>query len=177
LTNMARIEPLPSEEWDDLLRALVDNSPGGTHRPLNIFTTLGRNPELFRKWLGFGGALLGGKLDERDRELLILRTAHRCHSDYEWVQHVPLAKAAGLGEEEIRWLAAPLEEGRWSHDDASLLRAADELHDEFGLSDETWAQLSSRFDPPRLIELVMLVGQYHLVALAVSALEIELEAP
>jgi len=31
---------------------------------MNIFTTLARQPELFRRWLGFGGELLDGRLPD-----------------------------------------------------------------------------------------------------------------
>ena len=68
--------PLAAGEWDDVLTRVLENSPGGTDEPMHIFTTLGRaDPELFRRWLGFGGALLGGSLPGRLRELVILRTA------------------------------------------------------------------------------------------------------
>jgi alkylhydroperoxidase family enzyme len=172
-----RLQPLPPDEWDDLLKAVVSRSPGGAEKPLNIFTTLGRHPELFRRWLGFGGALLDGKLEARQRELVILRTAHHCSSEYEWVQHVPLARAVGIDDEEIESLRGALDAHAWNDSDRVVLKAADELHDKFSLSDDTWEDLSSRLDDATLIELVMLVGQYHLVALTVSALQIQVEGP
>jgi alkylhydroperoxidase family enzyme len=47
----------------------------------NIFSTLARHRDLFRAWLPFGGALLGGGvLPARERELLILRTGWNCAS-------------------------------------------------------------------------------------------------
>ncbi|MGH9030064.1 MAG: carboxymuconolactone decarboxylase family protein [Acidimicrobiales bacterium] len=172
-----RLSPLPPEQWDDSLKALLEHSPGGLERPLDIFTTLARHPNLFRRWLGFGGALLEGKLEPRQRELVILRTAHNCGSDYEWTQHVPMARAVGVRDGEVESVRKPLEAGGWSDADGALLRAADELHENFGLSDETWARLTRNLDPARCIELVMLVGQYHLVALTISALQIEIETP
>lgn len=172
-----RIEPLPREEWDELLQALLSRSLGGAERPLNIFTTLARNPELFRRWLGFGGALLDGKLSARQRELVILRTAHHCDSAYEWAQHVQLARAAGVEDEEIEALRGPLAQGGWEGSDLLVLRAADELDSEGTISDSTWEALAGVFDDARLIELVMLVGQYRLVAMTLRTLRIQLEEP
>ena len=64
---------------------------------MHIFTTLGRaDPELFRRWLGFGGALLAGSLPGRLRELVILRTAARFGGRYEWAQHIGLAEEQGV---------------------------------------------------------------------------------
>ena len=57
-----RIEPVPSDQWDERLTALLTSAPGGTDEPMHLFTTLAHQPELFRRWLGFGGALLAGRL-------------------------------------------------------------------------------------------------------------------
>ena len=87
---------MPAGEWDERLIRLLERSPGGTAEPMHIFTTLGRaDPELFRRWLGFGGALLSGRLSGRLRELVILRTACRFGGRYEWAQHIELGAATG----------------------------------------------------------------------------------
>ena len=39
-----RIAPLPPEEWDDRLRAVLEASPGGVDEPMHIFATLARAP-------------------------------------------------------------------------------------------------------------------------------------
>lgn len=172
-----RIQPLPEEEWDEFLRTVLPLSPGGIEHPLNIFTTLARHPSLFRRWMGFGGALLSGKLGARLRELVIMRTGHLCRSEYEWAQHVPLAKAAGISEDEIEALRTPLASGPWDGEDRLVLEAAEEIHEKGTITDPTWDSLSERFDEASLIELVMLVGQYHLVATTVRTLRIALEEP
>ena len=90
-----RLAPLEQHEWDDFLTRLVDAS-GGPDHALNIFTTLGHHPELFRRWISFGGALLAGQLPGRVRELAILRTAVRAQADYEWAHHAPMATELGV---------------------------------------------------------------------------------
>src|SRR5436190_20237269 len=60
--RVARIPPLPAEEWDEELRAILDVRMRGVDVRLgdnNIFTTLARHKGLFRSWLPFGGWLLG----------------------------------------------------------------------------------------------------------------------
>ena len=54
-----------------------------------------------------------------------------------------------------------------------LLRSADELHEAARISDETWAALAERYDTTQLIEVPMLVGQYHLVGFTLNSLGIE----
>jgi alkylhydroperoxidase family enzyme len=63
----------------------------------------------------------------------------------------------------------------WSPSDASLLRAADELHERAKISESTWSELSESYDERGLIELTMLVGHYHMVAFALNSLEVELD--
>jgi alkylhydroperoxidase family enzyme len=141
----------------------------------NIFTTLVRHPGLFRKWVPFGGKLLAGKLPPRDRELLILRTGYRCGSEYEWGQHVLIGSAAGVAEDEIPRIQEGPEAAGWSEHDATLLHAADELHDDSCISDTTWAALAAHYDEKQLIEIPMVVGHYHLVAYTLRSLGVPRE--
>jgi 4-carboxymuconolactone decarboxylase len=176
---MPRIPPLPEAEWDDETRPLLEGSPPGLGTRLgdnNIFSTFARHKVLFRPWLRFGGVLLnGGVLGARERELLILRTGYNCGAAYEWGQHVRISEGVGMGREEILRVAEGPEADGWSPADASLLRAADELHERAKISDRTWAELAERYDERGLIEITMLVGHYHLVAFALNSLEVELD--
>lgn len=141
----------------------------------NIFDTLVRHPGLFRKWLPFGGKLLSGKLPPRDRELLILRTGWLCRSAYEWGQHVLIARSVGVTDEEIDRVVEGADAEGWDQFDQTLLRAADELHDDGCISEATWAALSERYDQRQLIEVPMLVGHYHMVAFALNTLGVQRE--
>lgn len=142
---------------------------------MNLFTTLAHHPRLLKRWSAFGGLLLaGGTLSPRDREVLILRTAANTGADYEWGHHVPLGLAAGLTHEEMAALASFTATDRPPHDDL-LVRAADELHTDSVLSDHTWAALADVYDEQQLIEVCMIVGQYHLVGFTLNSLRIQRE--
>jgi alkylhydroperoxidase family enzyme len=173
-----RIEPLDlataDEQTKELLGSLAVPGAAGVSAA-NIFATLVRHPGLFRKWAPFGGKLLAGKLSPRDRELLILRTGWRCQSVYEWGQHVRIARSAGITDEEIERVKAGADAGGWEAFEATLLRAADELHDDACITDSTWAALAERYDTQRLIEVPMLVGHYHMVAYALNSLGVQRE--
>jgi len=170
-----RIAPLAPEDEDDQARELLAGAGAPGAPASNIFTTLVRHPGLFRKWLPFGGKLLAGKLAARERELLILRTGWRCRSEYEWGQHVLIGRRAGLSDEEIGRVQDGPDAPGWDPFDATLLRAADELHDDGCIADATWAVLAGRYDQRQLIELPMLVGHYHLVAFTLNSLGVQRE--
>ncbi len=175
MPDQPRIPPLPEDEHDDQARELLAQVGVWPSGASNIFTTLVRHPGLFRRWAPFGGKLLAGKLPARDRELLILRTGWNCHAEYEWAQHVRIARTAGLGDDEIARVQAGPDADGWSDADATLLRAADELHADAGISDPTWAALTARYDERQLIEVPMVVGHYHLVAFTLNSLGVQVE--
>lgn len=174
-----RIAPLPPEKRDEKVKELlagigVGDGDGGE---MNIFTTLARHPKLMKDWMRFGGRLLfGGALGARERELLILRTAFLCDAEYEWGQHTRIARQAGVNDEEIARVAAGPDADGWDEFDRALVRSVDELHNEHRISDPTWAALAERYDERQLIELPMVVGQYHLVAFTLNSLGVQLDA-
>jgi 4-carboxymuconolactone decarboxylase len=174
-----RIPPLPPEERDERADELLAQVGAPAQSAGNLFNTLVRHPGLFRRWLPFGGKLLLGLLPGRDRELLILRTAWLCRSDYEWTQHVRIAAGAGVTAEEMERLRAAdaPDDPAWAPFDATLIRAADELHDGGCLGDATWAALAGRYDERQLIEVPMLVGHYHMLAFTLNSLGIQVEEP
>jgi 4-carboxymuconolactone decarboxylase len=172
-----RIAPVPADDRSPETEELLDLLRSQPDREVyNIFSTLAHHPRLLRRWAAFGGTLLlRSELPSRDRELLILRTAWNCQAHYEWVHHHEIARQSGLTEDEIGRVPDGGDAGGWSEDEALLLRAADELHRESILGDATWTALTERYTTPQLIELCMLVGQYHLVAFTLNSLGIQLE--
>jgi alkylhydroperoxidase family enzyme len=166
---------VPLGERTGQVRELLDQARAGTGPDANIFATLVRAPGLYRRWLPFGGKLLAGKLPARDRELLILRTGWNCRAEYEWAQHARIGLACGLTAGEIERIALDPVDDRWAPFDATLLRAADELHGGSTVSDATWSELAGHYDTQQLVELPMLVGHYHLVAMTLNTLGVELD--
>jgi len=168
VSNPPRLDPKPSEEWDDETRALIGD------RSLNIFATLAHHPKLMKRWLVFGNHVLAkNTLPARERELLILRTGWNCRSPYEWGQHVVIGRASGVSDEEIERITAGPDAPGWDAFDAALLRAADELHGDDSISDGTYAALAARFDAQQLLDVVFTVGQYHLVSMALNTFRVE----
>jgi 4-carboxymuconolactone decarboxylase len=172
-----RVPPAPMRALRPLARltaAVTARATGG--EPLRVFTTLGRHPRLFRTWLRFSATLmLRGDLPAADRELVTLRTAWRCGSWYEWVQHAGRARRAGLGDDDLaRVVDDPAAPG-WAPRQRLLLRATDELHNDRVISDRTWRALVDELTERQLIELCLLVGHYEMLAMALNSLGVEPE--
>jgi len=175
-TPAVRVPPAPWRSLGPSARLAATVAGWATRgEPPRVFTTLGRHRRLFRRWLPFSAALLRGDLAPADRELVILRTAWRCGSWYEWAQHVALAQRAGLGAADIdRVVEGPAAPG-WGARQRLLLVATDELHDRRVITDHTWRALAAELSERRLVELCFLVGQYEMLAMALNSLGVEPE--
>ncbi len=142
----------------------------------NIIRTLSQHPPLMEAWGPFGGYILrGSTLPDRDREMLILRTAWLNRAEYEWGHHSRSAKAAGMTDEEIRNIAVGENAGPWSSFERYLLRAATELHRRSAISERTWAFIKARYSDQQMIDLIFTVGQYRMVSMALNSIGVELD--
>jgi 4-carboxymuconolactone decarboxylase len=169
-----RVPPLPENEWSDEQRELL--TKGNPSVVANIFRTLIRHPDLYRRWTPFGTHVLRkSTLPARDRELLILRTGHLCKASYEFHHHVAIGKRVGISDAEIEQIKRGPEAAEWSAFDRSLVRAADELHNDACLSDKTWAELSARYDTKQMLDVLFTVGQYRMVSMALNSLGVQIE--
>lgn len=172
-----RLAPLPEEDCDEEVRQLLRGAGPGGGRPLNIFTTLAHHPKLLRRWLVFGTHVLAkSSLSPRERELAILRVGWLCRSEYEFGQHVLIARASGITDPEIERLTRGPDAPGWDPFEATLLRAVDELHADAFVSDATWHALAARYDVRQLLDLIFTVGQYTLVSMALNTLGVQRDA-
>ena len=164
---MNRIPPLPYDQWDT--EALASLAPGRKLPPSNVLGLLAQHPELAKAFLGYNRHLLGGgsTLSARTRELAILRVAWRRRCQYEWVQHVLIARKAGVTDEEIDAIRV----GK----PTPITRVVDELEADSGLSDDTYRALAAELDDRQLMDLVFTVGTYGLLAMVLNTFEVELD--
>jgi alkylhydroperoxidase family enzyme len=187
--SAVRIKPLAPEQWPpQMSEALAALRPPNPRHPLpprrddrpkalNALGTLARHPELTRAYHTFNGhVLFGSTLSPRQRELLVLRVAAARRSDYEWAQHVVLARDAGLEDDDIARIAMGPEASGWSSLDRAMVRAVDELIGDALISDSTWAALAGELDEQQLMDLVFTVGAYEVLAMAFRSFGVELDA-
>jgi len=176
--TVPRLAPLTDDEMDAETRALLGAGTigAGRGRVLNIFRTLARHPKLLKRWLVFGNHVLAkSSLGPRERELAILRVGWICRAEYEWGQHVVIARASGLSDTEIERIAAGPDAPGWSDLDRWILRGADELVSDHFLSDASWKGLSAHWSTEQLVDFVFTVGQYTLVSMALNSFGVQLD--
>jgi alkylhydroperoxidase family enzyme len=187
-----RIRPIEMSEWNPKIMAKLasigrvrlassegkEEHSGGTERkrPPSMLKTVAHHPDLMEPFLDFANVLAHqGALARRESELLALRVAWNCRSEFEWGHHVDYALDAGLSDEEIaRVPAGPSADG-WSATERALLAAADDLHHRQVVSDAVWEELAAAYSEKQLVELLFVVGQYTMLSMVVNAAGVELE--
>lgn len=131
---------------------------------------------LFRPFLAFNLRLMPlGKLDRRDTEALILRTAWLCRSRYEWTQHEAIGRRAGLSTEQIEAVASDPQSDLLDERTRLLLPIVPELLESHAVSEATYEALAPHFTPAQILEAVMLVGNYAMLAGALNTFGVQLE--
>ena len=114
-------------------------------------------------------------LSPRHRELLILRTAWLCRSDYHWAHYAPVARQAGFTNADLRRIALGPDEPGWDGFEAVLLRMADELHTSSFVIESTWAALTRRYDTHQAMDAVFTVAEFTMLAGTVNSLRVPLD--
>jgi 4-carboxymuconolactone decarboxylase len=172
---MTRLAPLEPPYEEATAATLASMMPPGVS-PLRLFRTIAHNPRVLAK-IRASNLLDRGSLERRHREIVILRTTARCGCEYEWGVHVSFfAQRVGLGAAEV---AATVHGGAdhpaWSDAEHTLIRLADELHDEARISEDLWRELRKHWRDDQLVELVVLAGFYHTISFVVNGLGVEQE--
>lgn len=145
--------------------------------PLNIFRMLAHADSAFVPYLRFGGVLLGGlELNPELRELAILLVAARTGAEYEWVQHVGIAKALGIDDEQISAVERDdLQAACLSTDARVMLRFTAEVLQRPRAADETFTALTDHFPARQIIELLLVIGSYQMLARLMTTIDIDLD--
>jgi alkylhydroperoxidase family enzyme len=127
--------------------------------------TLMWNPELHAGQAALAEALRkSARLTGRVREIAILRLAWIAGCDYQWGMHVEMALDAGLTPDEVERVPSGADHAGWAPHEISIINAVDELHASALIGDTTWAELATHYDEAQMIELMVLIGSYRLLA-------------
>lgn len=144
-------------------------------KQVNLYRSLAHTPELLDAWINWAWALRERCNTSRSlREIMILRTAVVMRSEYEWHQHVVMARDAGVSADKVHavagWQTSPLydaaERAALMLTDAMLTgNVTDAVHDE----------LARHFSDAERVELVLTAGFYAMVPRVLDACRVPVE--
>jgi alkylhydroperoxidase family enzyme len=146
---------------------------------LNVFKLIAHAEDSFRPFLRYGGSILARQqLEPRLRELAILRVAKLADAEYEWVQHVPIARQAGVAEAQVAALErGEIEAACFDETERLLLAFTDDVVGTGRPPRERFEALARRLSARELVELVLAVGFYLSIGKLMTAFEIDLDPP
>jgi 4-carboxymuconolactone decarboxylase len=144
---------------------------------LNIFAMLAHADTALIPYLALGGALLAQlQLDPQLRELAILLTAKHTSAEYEWIQHVGISRALGIDNAQISAVEhGDLQAACFDTDAQIVLRFTSEVLQRPRADDETFNALRERFPPRQIVELLLVIGSYQMLARIMTTLDIDLD--
>jgi alkylhydroperoxidase family enzyme len=160
-------------EFEPALKKRLDELWGG--KPPNLYRGLANHPAIVAAWSEFANTMRHGSRTPRAlRELVILRGAQIVRSEYEWAQHLAMARKAGVREAQIAALASWRNSPEFDAKEKAALRLTEAVT-EGQVSDEDYREVMKQFDHHDYVELAVTAAFYAMVSRVLDAMAIQLE--
>jgi len=174
-----RIEPRPLSELRPDWLATLNRIPGeglkGEGFPKNVLGVLMHNPDTFGPFLEYWVTCKSKMgLSVREQELVILRLGVLYRSDYVFRHHFLVGREFGISEAEFDAVRSG-DYSLFPKRESALLVLTDELVEQRTIRAETWARERGALSDGEVVDLVHLVAQYVLFALANNVGQVQLE--
>jgi alkylhydroperoxidase family enzyme len=172
---------MPRIPYPDLEKssAEVREILGRLPAPANIFNMMAHAETCVKPMMKLGGTLLGKlQLDPKLRELCLLHAVKLVGGEYEWVQHVPIARDLGCSDVQIAALGKG-DDGAACFDarEKAALRFTREVVVDVRASDAALSGARAHLSEREIIELILMAGFYTTLARLTETLGVETEAP
>lgn len=143
---------------------------------LSIFRVLLHRPRLAKAVADTLLSLLfGGELDDRLRELVIMRTGWVTGSVYEWTQHWRIALDFGCTEDDLLAVRDWRTHDGFGEAERLVLAATDRCLAGGAVEEETVAELRRHLGDDATIELVAAIGTWSMISTLLRSLDVPLE--
>ena len=169
--------PLPKrEELDDVGKALYDRAatPGksivGLRGPGGI--TL-YSPKTANARAEFGNYLRYDVFDPKTREVAILAVAREMDSQFEWAAHEPEALKEGVSQEVIDVIKHRKSTQGLDETYAAIIELGRQAFGDHKVTSEAYARVKKLFPPGKLVDLVLLMGNYAATAALLSVFDMQ----
>ena len=144
---------------------------------LNLYRVLANQPAALSAFLGMSRYVRSASsLDPGLRELTILATAHELGQDYEVHHHTDAGKRVGLSLGKLGAVAPGAKLDALTPAERCAVDFARQLARKRTCDDATFKRLESFFTPEEIVDLVVTTAWYHLCAVILGSLQVDLEA-
>jgi 4-carboxymuconolactone decarboxylase len=112
--------------------------------------------------------------DPKVREIAILTVAREMDSQFEWAAHEPEALKEGVPQNVIDVIKHRSSTAGLSEMEAAIIEFGRQIFRDRRVTPEVFARAKALFEPTRLVELVMLMGNYASTAALLTAFDMQL---
>lgn len=171
--------PLPRrEDLDETGRKLYDraNTPGATIAGLQgpagvqlYSTRTAQHLTALNRYLRYEAGI-----SARVREIAILTTARELDSQFEWVAHEPQALKEGIEPTVIDIIKHRKTTSGLPEPDATVIELGRQIWRDHKVTLELFARLKAQFGANKLVDLVLLMGNYAGTAALLAAVDMQL---
>src|ERR1051326_1410750 len=160
----------PLAEFEPAMRERLEKLWG---TPPNLYHCLANHPRLVAAWSDFSQALRHDTRTPRAlRELVILRGAQLMRSEYEWAQHLKMARKAGVREAQIASLSNWKSSSEFDAREKAALALAEDVTNG-KVTDAVYAEAMRQFDHHDYVELSITAAFYAMVGRMLDAMGVE----
>jgi 4-carboxymuconolactone decarboxylase len=164
---------VPLADFEPALKKRLEELWG---TPPNLYRALANHAPLVAAWTEFSKML---RYDTRTpralRELVILRGAQLMRSEYEWAQHLAMARKSGVRESQIAALAQWRTSPEFDEREKAALALAEAVT-QARVTDDVHAQAMRQFDHHDYVELAAVAAFYAMVGRMLDAMGVPLDA-
>jgi alkylhydroperoxidase family enzyme len=144
---------------------------------LNLYRALANQPPALAAFLEMSRYVRSGStLDPGLRELVILATAHELGQEYEVAHHTQAAGVVGVDAAKVAALMPGGSIDAFTPAERSAVEFARQAAHTRSCDDATFGRLQSLFSTQEIVDLVVTTAWYHLCAVILGSLHVELEA-
>jgi 4-carboxymuconolactone decarboxylase len=165
-----RFKPLTWEQLDPAQRAMAESVLSGERTSLNgPYNVFLRSPEMGDLAQKYGAQMrFHSSVPKKINELAILLVARFWTSQYEWYAHKRAALEAGLSPAIIDAIANNRRPGSLDPAETAAYNFCKELLDTRRVSDATFRAAVGQFQERGVVDLIGVMGYYHLVSMALN---------
>jgi alkylhydroperoxidase family enzyme len=172
---MTRLPLVPGDAPDPVTAEVFATSIAEGREPIALYRVLANNPVMLRSYAQLAKTLRYDADTPRAlRELMILRIAQLCGSEYEWQHHRRMAADAGVSDGQVAALGEAASSPAFDDTERAALRLAEEQHS-LSVTDATIAELRRLVGDAATVELTLLAALYEAVARMLQAFAVEVE--
>ncbi|MBT9136723.1 MAG: hypothetical protein DDT34_01805 [Firmicutes bacterium] len=173
---MARVKLVEKDQAPPEVEELFQRIEAKGAKIINLYRAIALSPPMISSLLKLGNCLLNrAELSPKLRELAILRIAKLSGSEYEWTQHVPIAREVGVSRQQIDDVHQWEDSANFNHEERAALQYTDEVALSVKATDGTFEALRKHLSERSIVELTMSIGYWGMIARVLVPLEIELE--